>query len=149
MKRKESLGQLQRLFDSQSLGVLATNGAGAPHTSLVAFACTEDLKGIAFATTRASRKYTNIMSTPNVAMLIDNRNNSISDFKDAVAVTAFGEAREPEKKEKERLMEIYMTKHPYLGDFARSPSIALMVIDVHSYNSVTRFQRVLELRMDV
>jgi nitroimidazol reductase NimA-like FMN-containing flavoprotein (pyridoxamine 5'-phosphate oxidase superfamily) len=145
--RRETQDNLRRFFSSQSLGVLATEGDGKPHTSLVAFAFTEDLTKIIFATTRASRKCSNISFNPNVAMLVDNRVNTIMDFKDAMAVTALGKAREPKGVERDGLLRLYMERHDYLGDFAESPTIALLVIDVEMYNIVTRFQRVLELKM--
>jgi nitroimidazol reductase NimA-like FMN-containing flavoprotein (pyridoxamine 5'-phosphate oxidase superfamily) len=141
--------QVRELFESQMFGVLATEGKAIPHTSLVAFANTGDLSRLVFATTRASRKFLNIRENPNVALLIDDRANSISDFKDAVAVTAHGRAREPQGEEREELLLLYMNKQAPLGNFAGSPSIALMVIDVNVYDIVTRFQRVLELKMNV
>lgn len=149
VRREQAIEQVRQLFEAQMFGVLATEGGTIPHTSLVAFANTEDLSRVVFATTRASRKFLNIKENPKVALLIDDRTNSISDFKDAVAVTAYGRARETEGEEKEELASLYMNKQAPLGNFALSPSIALMVIDVDVYNIVTRFQRVLELKMNV
>jgi hypothetical protein len=148
VRKEEALRRIGDLFGSQRLGVLATEGNGVPHTSLVAFACTEDLRKVSFGTTRASRKYTNILENPSVSMLIDDRRNDVNDFKDAVAVTIRKKAREPSGEERDSLIGEYMERHSYLGDFASSPTIAFMVIDVEAYNLVSRFQRVLELRMD-
>ena len=87
---------LRELFRHQRLGVLSTHNHGQPYTSLVAFNSSEDLKCLYFATTRSTRKYANLSADPRVAMLIDNRSNSASDFKRAVAVTATGIAGEVE-----------------------------------------------------
>lgn len=148
MKREQALRQVEELLDSQGLGVLATESKGRPHTSLVAYARTEDLRRLMFGTTKASRKYSNIQINPRVAMLVDNRSNEVSDFKDAMAITAMGNAFEPEGEEREMMLEAYKERHSYLSDFASSPTIAFIAIEVESYNLVSRFQKVLELRMD-
>jgi nitroimidazol reductase NimA-like FMN-containing flavoprotein (pyridoxamine 5'-phosphate oxidase superfamily) len=115
---------LKKLFTTQPLAVLSTQNKGQPYASLVAFAASEDLKSLFFATTRATRKYANLSSEPQVAMLVDSRSNEVSDFRWAMAVTATGEAEEVEGEEKERVSKIYLEKHPHLDDFISSPSCA-------------------------
>jgi hypothetical protein len=51
---------IKRILDSQKLAVLATQRDGRPYGSLVAFAATDDMKNLLFATTRATRKYANL-----------------------------------------------------------------------------------------
>jgi hypothetical protein len=46
---------LKGLFSSQSLAVLATYGGGQTYGSLVAFAATDDLEVVVFATARDTR----------------------------------------------------------------------------------------------
>ena len=89
--------ELQKLFKKQRLAVLATQKNGQPYSSLVAFAVTEDLKHLIFATSRATRKYDNFSSDSRVALLIDTRTNKVSDFHHAMAVTAVGTAIEVEE----------------------------------------------------
>ena len=62
-------------FHRRRLAVLATQHEGKPYASLVAFAATDDLKTIIFATTRSTRKFVYLSSNPAVALLIDNRTN--------------------------------------------------------------------------
>jgi nitroimidazol reductase NimA-like FMN-containing flavoprotein (pyridoxamine 5'-phosphate oxidase superfamily) len=140
-------GLIRDLFRSQRLAVLATQREGQPFTNLVAFAATDDLKHLAFATTRATRKYANIAADSQVAMLIDNRRNQISDFENAAAVTAIGKAEEAGGEHRDRLLQVYVSKHPYLKGFATSPTCALIKVTVEKYDIVTRFQHVVELRM--
>ncbi|GBC63434.1 pyridoxamine 5'-phosphate oxidase family protein [Desulfonema ishimotonii] len=139
--------QLRDLFTAQQLAVLATDGGHGPYTSLVAFAATEDLKSLLFATTRATRKFANITGNPRVSMLIDSRSNRVADFRDAIAVTALGEAGVAEGTERERLLPIYLARHPHLRAFANSPSSALLKVRVERYYMVSRFQNVTELEM--
>jgi nitroimidazol reductase NimA-like FMN-containing flavoprotein (pyridoxamine 5'-phosphate oxidase superfamily) len=138
---------LEDLLRSQKLGVLATQKAGQPYTSLVAFAATEDLKQLVFATTRSTRKYANLIDDSRVALLIDNRSNRDSDIHAAAAVTATGEADEVPAEERKGLEVIYLAKHPHLKDFVSSPSCALVRIKTDTYYFVRRFQHVLELHV--
>jgi hypothetical protein len=113
---------------------------------LVAFAATDDLKHLAFATTRATRKYANLSADSQVAMLVDNRRNQVSDFENAAAVTAIGKAEEVGGPNRDRLLEVYLAKHPHLKGFATSPTSALIKVTVEKYDVVRRFQHVVELR---
>ncbi len=85
---------LRKLLRSQPLAVLATQNQGQPYASLVAFASSDDLKSLYFATTRSTRKYANLSGDSRVAMLVDNRSNKASDFRWAMAATATGTAKE-------------------------------------------------------
>lgn len=144
----ELLAQIRDLFASQRLGVLATSQQGQPYTSLVAFAFSEDLRQLYFATTRATRKFANLQSDPRVSLLIDSRSNRSDDFREAVAVTALGSAREVTGQERQKLMDAYLVRHPSLEEFLRTPTCALLRIKVRRYALVSRFQNVVELSFD-
>ncbi|KPK75729.1 MAG: hypothetical protein AMJ79_09970 [Phycisphaerae bacterium SM23_30] len=146
MKKKTNLKQqLRKLFKTQALAVLSTHNQGQPYGSLVAFAGTEDLKEIVFATLRATRKYANIISDKRVALLIDNRSNKTADFRKAAAATAVGSVKEIPKRKNSRLLKIYLKKHPPLRKFVELPNCALLCVVVKSYFVVNRFQQVMEL----
>jgi general stress protein 26 len=136
------------VFTSQSLAVIATQKDGSPYANLVAFAATKDLKILLFTTARSTRKFSNILESPQVALLIDNRTNSLRDLRDAVAVTAIGKAAVVEGPEKDDLSSVYLVKHPHLTDFISSPNQAFMKVEVRKYILVSNFQRVLELNID-
>lgn len=153
-KRKKSWGakeeresfsrELRSLLESQALAVLATQGDVFPYVNLVAFAPDPDLKFLLFSTTRSTRKFANVSKNPAVSVLVDNRKNTLADFRDAMAATALGrveEIREPERLEMER---IYLEKHPHMVDFLRSPTNAFLKIRVEKYIVVSRFQHVVE-----
>ncbi len=72
---------LKALFSSQRLAILATEGKGQSYGSLVAFAATDNLNDLLFATTRSTGKYANLSGVPRAAMVIDNRTNEISETK--------------------------------------------------------------------
>jgi nitroimidazol reductase NimA-like FMN-containing flavoprotein (pyridoxamine 5'-phosphate oxidase superfamily) len=135
------------LLKDQNLAVLSTDLKGRPYASLVGFLAGEGLKHLFFVTTRATRKYDALTSNPRVAMLIDNRSNSFQDFREAMAVTAVGKAREIAKDENRGVVEAYVEKHPHLADFISSPTSALISVEVNTYLVVTRFQQVMELHL--
>jgi nitroimidazol reductase NimA-like FMN-containing flavoprotein (pyridoxamine 5'-phosphate oxidase superfamily) len=129
---------LRKLLASQRLCVLATQGEGQPYSALVAFAETDDLRHMLFATFRGTRKYANLRADPRVALLIDSRSNQASDFQDAVAVTVLGRAEEVHGNERTRLTRHYLAKHPQLAEFVSAPECALLRVDV-SDHFVARF----------
>ena len=138
---------LQELFATQSLAVLATQDESQPYGSLVAFAATQDLKHLLFATTRATRKFGNLTRNPKVALVIDDRANQEGDFHRATAVTAMGSVAEVNGPERKRLLDLYLHKHPYLREFASSPTCALVRVSVDTYYVVSQFQNVMQLSM--
>lgn len=148
MDNKEALVQeIRKLLQSQKLAVLATNNQGQPYTSLVAFAATDDLQEIYFATSRTTRKYANLTDDSRVSMLIDSRSNQVSDFHQAVAATIIGQASEPEQSERDSLVRLYLNKHPHLQDFLSSPNSAMLRIRVKTFYLVSKFQKVMELHL--
>jgi len=137
---------LESLFASQRLAVLATQGGGQPHTSLVAFAATDDLRHLIFATERDTRKFANLVADPRVALLVDDRSHREADLSEATAATAAGIAGEAQGAERERLAGVLLRRHPELKPFVAGPGCALVPVAVEAYQVVTRFQSVAEFR---
>ena len=138
---------LRKLLRSQLLAVLTTQNQGQPYASLVAFASSDDLKALYFATIRSTRKYANLSADSRVAMLVDNRSNKTSDFRLAMAATATGTAEEVDPRERDRALDRYLEKHPHLSDFVHSPSCAFCKIRVQTIFVVTHFQSVVEIHI--
>ena len=147
VQEKELKARVLDLLREQNLAVLSTDRGGHPYASLVGFLADDDLRHVYFVTTRATRKFGALTSNPRVAVLVDNRSNTYGDFRDAMAVTALGEAREIPKDEHQDTVKAYLEKHPHLADFMSSPTSALVRIEVKTYYAVTRFQQVMELHL--
>jgi len=124
---------IKRVLTSQRFAVLATQSEGQPYSNLIAFAEVDNLRGLLFVTNRDTRKYSNILTSEKVALLIDSRTNQASDLNNAVAITALGIIEEATTANKEYLSGIYLSKHPQLKDFLNKPSSALMKISVNEY----------------
>ena len=144
---EEAKKTLRELFSKQSLGVLASVGEVYPRTNLVAFVVFDDLKKMLFATPRFTRKYCNVKKNPQVSVLVDNRSNDVADFTDAVAVSVFGDAVEV-IEDRQKYLDIYLAKHPYLDKFVASPTCVFFEIQVKYYDIISRFQNVRILEME-
>ena len=140
--------RLRNLFESQKLAVVATQTGGQPYASLVAFAATDDLRHIFFVTAKTTRKFSNLTSDSRVAVMVNSSTNEESDFHDAIAITVTGNAGEIKDADRKAILDLYLSKHPYLEDFARSPSCALIRVTARSYYMVRNFQNVMEFHID-
>jgi heme iron utilization protein len=135
---------LQELCSSQPLAVLATAAGSAPYANLVAIAFTLDLHHLFFATPRATRKWHNLSSNPQVSLLLDNRSNQVADFNKAAAATILGTAKELIGVDRAEGQSIYLAKHPHLTDFLTAPGCALFKVAITHIYLVTRFQEVIQ-----
>ena len=136
------------LLGSQQLAVLSTQRDGQPYSSLMAYAFTPELANIVVATGKSTRKHQNLMQESRVSLLIDNRSNTENDFHAAMAVTVIGKALLVEHPDRSGYEKIYLQRHPYLRTFLESPTTSLVKIAVSHYVLVSRFQDVLEYRID-
>ena len=142
------MGILRHLLESQLLAVLGTHHDGEPYTSLVGFASTADLGHLLFATGRSTRKHANIVEDARASMLVDNRTNRPADFTEASAATAVGVVEEVSVADRPDFDRIFLTKHPHLESFVRSPSCVALRLEVSVYMVVTHFHLVIELHID-
>ncbi len=145
---EEIRSRLRDLCISQKLAVVSTQSDGQPYASLVAFAASDDLRHIFFVTARTTRKFANLTKDARVAVLINSSVNRESDFHDAVSVTVTGTAEEIEDAERNKVLTLYLSKHPYLEDFAQAPTCAVIRVTTKSYYMVKNFQTVMELHID-
>ena len=109
---------------------------------------TDDLRLIYFATTRATRKYGNILQDPQASFLVDDRNNTVQDFHQTSVVTAMGLVHEVKETGRESIFKRLSEKAPRSGVFrAFTPNCAHLKINVTKYIVVTRFQNVFEIEL--
>ena len=78
-------------------------------------------------------------------MVMDSRTNQRVDFQRAVAVTATGMVEEVESSERDHLLKLYLSKHPHLKKFVKSPTCSLLRVKVDTYYVVKGFQNVMVL----
>jgi nitroimidazol reductase NimA-like FMN-containing flavoprotein (pyridoxamine 5'-phosphate oxidase superfamily) len=135
--------RIGHLLDEQQYGVLCTQGGGQPYGSLVAFASTDDLQSVVFATPVTTRKFRLLSDCDHVALLIDSRARSTEDMMAIEAVTATGRAaRVQPGPEFERWANLLTSRHPHLAPFVKAPTSAVFLVTIYRYFHVSRFQEV-------
>jgi nitroimidazol reductase NimA-like FMN-containing flavoprotein (pyridoxamine 5'-phosphate oxidase superfamily) len=141
--------RLRILNKKQRHSVLATDGGGRPYTSLVAFALSEDARGIIFATPRQTTKYKNILNNRHVSLMIDTRSNTQKGYMQSEAVTVLGRAY-PLRKGKKRdiLCNTFQKKHPELAGFLNAPSTVLIFVEINKAIHAGKFQSVSEWKVN-
>jgi nitroimidazol reductase NimA-like FMN-containing flavoprotein (pyridoxamine 5'-phosphate oxidase superfamily) len=137
--------RLRFLNETERHAVLATACENKPYTSIVAFALTQDMKGVLFATPKNTRKYRNIIKNNHVAVLIDNRNNTDKAYMGAESVSILGTAK-PVRRGKRwlELSRVFVRKHPALKEFVRAPSTGLILVEATHCVHVSQFQMISE-----
>ncbi|MBM9520904.1 pyridoxamine 5'-phosphate oxidase family protein [Desulforhopalus vacuolatus] len=147
-KRDDTIVEkIKNLLERQPLAVLATQGNGQPYTSLMAFAFTEDLRFIVFATSLSTRKYKNIKGDSRIALLVDDRSNTGEDFQNASALTLLGEACEAGLEERDYYSGLYVKRHPSLESFLAAESTVFFKMNVQKYLLVSKFENVVEYQI--
>jgi nitroimidazol reductase NimA-like FMN-containing flavoprotein (pyridoxamine 5'-phosphate oxidase superfamily) len=135
--------RIRRLVDGQPYAVLCVQGGGQPYGALVAFAFSDDLRYLVFATPVATRKYRLLSECNHVALIVDNRPDMGGELMDIEAVTVTGHATQLEPgADFEECAGLLLTRHPYLKAFVSAETSALFRIDVVRFLHVMRFQEV-------
>ena len=124
------------VFQTNNLAVLATEGDGQPHASLIAVTPTDDFVHLIFATYRSTRKYNNLINNGKVAILFENRYFNHLNQQESTVLTAFGYASEVIKDEYEMAMQTHLLKHPAQHTFLLSTDCAIFRVVVHAYQLV-------------
>jgi len=138
---------LQQVVTAQRFAVLATQQNDQPYMNLVAFAASDDLSSILFATVRSTQKYRNMEENKRVAILIDSRRNEPSDLTEALAITEIGSASELTDKRNDKLVQYYLDRHPTLTEFVQRPETAIFSVIVTDY-ILAHFDRVEHIQPD-
>ena len=143
MKGVEELKKsVKKLGEEQLFAVLATVNEEQPYVSLVAFALTADIKNLVFVTPRETRKFRYMEKNSRVSLLIDNSSNQSLDITEALAVTISGKAIEAGGNQREKLLKLFIEKHPDLKDFAESDNSVIVCIDIKRLDIVEKFKNV-------
>jgi nitroimidazol reductase NimA-like FMN-containing flavoprotein (pyridoxamine 5'-phosphate oxidase superfamily) len=139
---EERKSALARLLADQRFAVLSTLTKDGIHSCLIAFAADDALRSLFLCTPKATRKYTNLRDHPNVTMLVHNSSNQGGDITQAMAASIAGRAREVDAAGRLAALERFLSKHPHMAEFARTPSVAIIEVQIDRFDLVTHFQDV-------
>lgn len=136
---------IRKLLESQEFAVLATRGEDITVTSLITFASSFDLKNLVFATPRDTGKFNLISSDENISILVDDRSLQQDSINKISALTITGKARILSNENE--IFEwggLLLKKHPNLNSFLKTPTSAIILVEVIRYHYVKKFQEVWE-----
>jgi len=139
------LGGVRLRLATQSFAVLSTRGSdGAPHSTIVCFASADEGRTLLFVTPRSTRKFANILASPEVTLMVDDRTLFLGDLKDIWGIEARGPV-EVVDDESSAYRQVFLAKFPDMADFVMASSSALCRLRVRSYDVVHRFQEVMRV----
>ncbi len=85
---------IEDIFKVRRFAVLATEGDGQPHASLIAVTPMEGFRKLIFATYRNTHKYSNLVRNGKVAVLVESIHTNRSGHQESLVLTAFGHDEE-------------------------------------------------------
>lgn len=125
------------LLHSVGHGVLATEHAGQPHTSLVAITPVDGWHRLVFATYRNTRKFNNLTHNKRVSILMDGRQSEANGMGHCCFVlSAVGRVQEITADSLCALRLAHLHRHPDLRAFTDSPDCVLLEVVVEAYQVV-------------
>ena len=146
MEKDELRTRIRLVMANQLYGILSTQGEeGLPHASIMAFASTDDLRSIVFATPKDTRKHRNMLARTGVAFFVDDRRENSEELMQVIGIEATGQAVELTGNAKQAYRIVLLAKNPQLASFVDSADSALMCITVKEYDVVDQFQHTMLL----
>ncbi len=115
--------------------VIATEGKGQPHMSLIAITPVGGFRKLIFSTYRNTVKYSNLIENGKVAVLIENGDCKNLSLQDNFILTAFGQAEEI-KVDNDSILQAHLNRHPEMISFIQSEECALIQITVNAFQLV-------------
>jgi len=140
--------QIEGILKDSKYAVLATEGDGQPHASLIAVTWLKGFRQLMFVTYRGTQKHRNITNNGKVAVFIESGSNNISLFQEKSVLTAYGYAEEIVVGENDAIFHAHLERHPDLLSLSQSKDCALMRIIVDSYQVVRGVEDVKWLSVD-
>lgn len=120
----------QAMLMDNNLCVLATCSENKPNSSLMQYTCNNDASEMYMLTLKGSSKYRNIVSNPEVSLLVDTRNNANG----IRALTIYGKASIIEDASpRQVLITQLVEKNPDLTVFAGNPDVCLISVKIESF----------------
>jgi len=121
--------KLAKLFDSQHVAVLVTQGEEWPTATLQAFGETEDLDLI-FIMNESAEKYQNVVKRPRATVLIDTRDTGdIPTFRVSRAVVqCIAKDVKRDSEEWNSLKASFLKKNPFEAPFFNAPTLRMILL---------------------
>ncbi len=126
-----ALEKIRTLIRENSICVLATIGAKGPHTSLMAYTCSEDCTEIYLVTPVNTLKYRNLTSNSRVSLMVDTRETESRSMVRALTIT--GKASVIEDRGKiDAVHSQIKQRHAHLQNLTDQPDIAFICVSIET-----------------
>jgi general stress protein 26 len=133
---RTSRDYIEELLKLTKFAVLATEGNGQPHTSLIAITSFESFRQLIFATYRNTLKYRNLSQNNKVAVFIESRDVNINGIQKSIVLTIIGHTEEISKTDNEAAYRVHLKRHPEMESFIFSSDCVLIRVIAQSYQIV-------------
>ena len=127
---------IEGIINTSGFAVLATEGNGQPHVSLIAITPLGNCRELLFVTYRNSIKYRNIKCNNKVALFFENKDISEKEIKERVVLTIIGYTEEINISANDEAYLAHLRRHPGMESFMLSPDCTLIKIIAQSYQVV-------------
>jgi nitroimidazol reductase NimA-like FMN-containing flavoprotein (pyridoxamine 5'-phosphate oxidase superfamily) len=149
MHKKSTIKEnIEGALQSCRFAVLATEGNGQPHTSLIAITPYGSFGQLVFATYRNTLKYRNLAHNSKVAVLIESENVNMKGLTENVVLTIIGHTKEISISENEAAYRAHLKRHPEMESFMLSSDCALFIIIAQSYQVVNGIEDIRWINAD-
>ena len=133
---KTSREYIEDVLKLNKFAVLATEGNGQPHTSLIAITPFESSRQLIFATYRNTLKYRNLVNNSKVAVLIESGDVNMKGLQKSIVLTIIGQTEEISIADNEAAFQVHLKRHPQMEAFMLSNDCALILVIAQSYQVV-------------
>ena len=127
---------IEGILKTSGFAVLATEGNGQPHASLIAITTLGNCKQLVFVTYRNTLKYRNIENNSKVALLIESERVNKESLRERIVLTIIGYIEEISIAENEAAYQAHLKRHPEMESFMLSSDCALIMVIAQSYQIV-------------
>lgn len=127
---------IEGILNTTGFAVLATEGNGQPHTSLIAITPFGNFRQLIFATYKNSLKYKNLERNNKVAVLIESTCFNVTGLKETTVLTIIGHTEDISLEENEAARREHLKMHPEMESFMNSSDCVLIRVIAGSYQVV-------------
>jgi hypothetical protein len=139
---------IEDVLKLNKFAVLATEGNGQPHTSLIAITPFESFRQLIFATYRNTLKYRNLVNNSKVAVLIESRDANMKGLQKSIVLTIIGQSEEIGIAENESAYRAHLKRHPQMKSFMLSSDCVIIRIIAQSYQVVYGIDEIRWIKAD-
>ncbi len=139
---------IEAVLKTSGFAVLATEGNGQPHTSLIAITQFGNSRQIIFATYRDTLKYRNLSHNNKVAVLIESEFFNAKGLKEIGVLTIIGQTEEMHITENEAPYEALLKRHPEMESFLLAKESVLIRVMAQSYQVVYGIDNIVWITAD-